>query len=191
MKIKSAFILLFVFFTLTACSRKCENFNAGILNWFPYQKDDIIEMQEFGNESIKYFQVTRSEGHHTNKIAAGVKCTCENYFQATIEGEGEIRIDLIFTQQESNKNSILSEVYLNNNTLYMQEKLEEYELYGARYKDVMIFSSLIDSGIEEKVLLSKSVGIIAVYLEEDIFLLNNSFHRKIEISDISFYEQNC
>jgi hypothetical protein len=65
-----SFIMVFLLFGLISCYRQitCPEFNEEILNWVPYQKNDVIELYSPAIESTLKFSINSVGVIHTTGV---------------------------------------------------------------------------------------------------------------------------
>lgn len=185
-------IIILLLFTsmiiiLIGCSKKCEDFNNDIVDWMPYKVTDKIVI--FRNSDSDTLTVTFSEINHTNKIRYGSKCMCENSFTLNLSSD-YLNIDIRFYNSWAIEQS---EFIINDEWMSYLEQLDTMELNGHTFTDVLIFKNANENSSLrfKKIIISKSIGIIAIIELNDEWLIIDYSKKHTEISDIEFKSTDC
>ena len=187
LNIKIALTYLLLIFIISGCGTKCDDFNNDVLEWLPYKVYDRVILYKSGYPDT--LSVSKSEIDHTDKLRYGSKCTCENNFLVYFWSDS-ILIEILF----NNSNNIESRTAnINNNNLNYTEHLDSLTLNGIYYKDLIIFkgTDFKNENNYNKIIISKSIGIIGIFSKNDSLFINNNTTRKINIKDVKFYSSKC
>lgn len=189
MKNLSVFLLISVFpiVFLSSCTKKCEDFDNRIIDWMPYKKSDKIIISQNGEKDT--LTVNYSEIHHTDKIGFGVKCACVNSFILELSSNS-LNIDVMFNDS---KQVELSDIVINDEWLSYSEQADTIILNGHVFTDVIIYknTNVSSSARFDKILISKSIGIVAIVGKDDEWIIIDNSIKDIEISAIEFQSTDC
>ncbi len=172
---------------LTSCAKKCDDFNNKIIEWMPYKTNDKIVIFQKGNTdtlTVKY-----SEIYHTDKIGFGVKCSCENSFILNLSSDS-FKIDIRFNDSNLVEQS---EIVINDEWMDYSEQVDNLTINGKAYTDLIIYKNTNQTPSKrfDRIILSKTIGIVAIIGEKDEWKIIDNTVRKIEISDIEFKSTDC
>jgi hypothetical protein len=172
---------------LSGCSHQCEDFNTEIMRWIPYKLNDKITLT--GNSGSNTLTVTKSEGYHTNKVRYRTDCSCENSYYVTLSSES-LFIDFTFYDANSPE---ISDINIQGELLTSSEYLESLEVNGHVYNDVLIYENLNRSSSHnfERILVSKSIGIILIIKTDEELNIDDISVKQIELSDIKLQTSSC
>ncbi len=180
-------ISLLLIINLAGCSPRCEEFNNDIVNWMPYEVNDKIAISRDGSSDT--LTVNSSEIYHTDKIGYGSKCICTDSFILGLSS-ASMNIDIRFNDSSSLEQS---EIVINDEWFGYSEQLDRLYLNGQTYTNLIIYQNTnqLASNKFWTVIVSKSVGIIAIIGETEEWLINDGSEKDIEISDIAFKSSDC
>lgn len=178
---------LVIFFVLTGCGRRCEDFNADILTWMPYKIGDRIVLQK--DEILDTLTVVQSEIYHTDKIGAWVKCSCSDRYTIYLSSD---TLNIIVTFEASH-NVNASNVKVNDEHLYFSERLNAFNFNDKQYSDVIIYKNNYQSQFKrfDSLLISKSIGIIGIIGSTGEWVIPDDSKRTIDLSSIDFINVDC
>ncbi len=177
---------LAVLFFLSGCATKCPDFDKTILDWMPYKENDRIVLS-MGNESDT-LTVNLSQIEHTDKVGFGSKCSCQNIFSLQLSS------DSINIHGSFNDSRLIEEsnFIINNWTFYYLEQKDTMAINGAIYSNLVIYTNT-DTVYPhfEKLIISKSIGIIQIIGKNQKWSLVNNLNKQIKISDLQMLINNC
>lgn len=189
MKNLSLFLLISVFpiVVLTSCEKKCEDFDNRIVDWMPYKKSDKIIISQNGERDT--LTVNYSEIHHTGKIAFGAKCACMNSFILNLSSN-TLKIDVMFNDSKLVEQSA---IIINDEWLSYSEQADTVYLKEQIFTDLIIYKNTNVSSTArfDKILISKSIGIVAILGKDDEWIIIDNSIKDIEISAIEFQSTDC
>ncbi|NOU48574.1 MAG: hypothetical protein HOO86_16150 [Bacteroidales bacterium] len=189
MKNQTVFLLVSIslIVVLTACSKKCIDFDNKIIDWMPYKKNDRIIF--FQNEERDTLTVQYSEIYHTDMIGFGAKCSCENSFILNLTSN-TFNIDIRFNDSRS---IVQSEIVINNEWMNYSEQLENININGKDFTDLIVYKNInpTSSARFEKIFVSKAIGIVAIIGENNEWIIVDDSIKKIEISDLELKRTDC
>ena len=110
-KIQIFAISLFLLFGLKSCYRQitCPEFEEEILNWFPYQENDVIELYSQLKDSTIIITIKSVVITHTTDYTIGYKCgTCDDEIQISQNNHDNFRFDIHISL---NKNKLNQQIY--------------------------------------------------------------------------------
>ncbi len=86
-----------------------------------------------------------------------------------------------------------SDIMVNNEFLSYSYQSDTLEINGRTYTQVMVFvnAGQVPSQSFEKIILSKTIGIIAIIERDGAWEIKDNSARHIEISDIEFKSTDC
>jgi hypothetical protein len=187
---KRHYIVLLILVSLliipSGCATICEDFNNQIINWMPYKEADKIIIAK-GNQ-VDTLIVNSSLRQHTDKIRFGSKCVCENSYSLKLSSDS-LNIDVLFEDSRAVENSVIT---INNEFLNYSSKLDSLEINGRKYFDLIVFENqqhLIDKF--DKIIISKSIGIISITKQGYDWIIINDSKRNIELSKIGINISDC
>jgi hypothetical protein len=174
------FVILFVSLVLTGCGKRCEEFNNDILNWMPYKAGDEIVFQK--NRTPDTCYLAYNEIIHTDKIGAWEKCECEDSYSVRISSDS-LDIEVMFYHSVDVSDSYVS---VNNEGLSFVKQASSYSFNSTSYSNVLIYENNIvsDNKRFEKVLISKSIGIIGIIGTFEEWTIIDDSIKSIQITDV-------
>ncbi len=170
---------------MTSCAKKCDDFDNKIIDWMPYKTNDKIVVSQNGD--MDTLNVNYSEIYHTDKIAFGVKCACEDSFILNLSSES-LHIDIRFNDSRQIEQS---DIVINDVWLEYSEHLDALVINGKSYSDLIIYKSNIASSRYEKIIVVKSIGIVSIIGDREEWTITDDALKQIEISDIEFMGVDC
>lgn len=189
---KSTYPILIIFFyfvivVLTGCATKCDDFNNEIIDWMPYNEADRIIIGK-DNRSDTLI-VNYSEIHHTDKIGFGVKCDCEDTYSLNLSSDS-LTIDVRFYNSSAVEKS---EIVINDEWMSFSERLDKLEINGKEYNDLIIYKNEKQTPASrfEKIILSKSIGIISIVGINELWGIKDDTKRVIDVSKIKLKTIDC
>lgn len=185
---KILLILTWMIIILNGCTRKCEDFDNEILDWMPYKVNDKIELSS-NSSSFETLTVSYSEINHSDKIPVMAKCMCENSFIISLSSDS-LNITIFF----ENSNEIdQSWIHINGEQMGYSEHLDNLEINGHRYADLIIYekNELTLMIRFKKIIIAKSIGIIAISEMNNEWRIVDDSKKQIEISDIKSIKTGC
>lgn len=171
----------------SGCAQKCEGFNNDIINWMPYKTSDKIPVT---NDKIHdTLTVLYSDIHHTNKIAYGVKCACENSYNLMLSSDS-LELEIYFNDS---RDVTQSEIYINGEGMFYRKQMDKMEIMGSWFSDLIEYSKYSqDKGAAfDSIIIAKSVGIILIKGPDTEWTTVNDSEKNIEVSDLRFISKNC
>jgi len=158
-KLKVLFItILGVIMGMTSCKKNCPNFNESVLNWVPYQADDVIELYSQSKDSTIIFSIKSIEATHTTHYQSNAKCGgCDDYISITgydADFHAHIEID--------GKNIRYQQYRIGDTDFYGHSKSTNFLFEGKEYEEVMIFEKGEREGMFKKLIIAKNFGIIGL-----------------------------
>ena len=180
-------LLMPVILLITACGTKCPDFNSSILDWMPYKKGDSVILNR--NNSRDTFLVTSSEVYHTGRLGFMTKCECSNFYNVALTCDS-INIAVSFNDSGDPKHSSIS---INNEYMEFSELLDNLMIGNVNYTNVIIYKSdrFNDSNQYEKIIISKSLGIIDIVGKNEERILHNKTEKNIKIQEVNFKSSDC
>jgi hypothetical protein len=182
-------LLIFVSLVIipSGCNTICEDFNNEIINWMPYKDADKIIIAK-GNQ-VDTLIVNFSLRQHTDKIRFGSKCVCENSFSLKLSSDS-LNINVLFEDSRAVENSVIT---INNEFLNYSSKLDSLEINGKKYFDLIVFENLHQYLINkfDKIIISKSIGIISITKQGYDWIIIDDLKRNIELSKIGLNISDC
>ena len=153
----------------------------------PYKKADRIIIGN--NNKTDTLIVKYSEIHHTDKIGFGVNCECENSYIIHLSSDSLI-INVLFY----NANAVeRSEILINNEWMNYSERLDRLQINGKEYTDLIIYKNENETPTSrfEKIIISKSIGIISVVGKNELWGIKDDTKRDIDVSKIQLKTIDC
>jgi hypothetical protein len=180
-------ILTSLIFVLTGCSTKCDDFNNKIIDWMPYKTSDKILISS--NNEKDTLIVNYIEIYHTDKIGSRSLCACENSFSVNLSSDA-FDIDIRFNDSKLINQS---DIVINSEWMNYSEQMDSLNINGKIYKDLIVFqnSNQTSSMRFEKIIVAKSIGIIAIIGKNEEWIIVDDSKRQIETSDIKFKRTDC
>ena len=145
-------------FVLTSCRTNCPKFDMKILNWIPYQENDIIELYAQSNDSTILFTITSVNITHTTHYEYGSKCGgCSD----------EISIN-------DYNSDFYVEIYLSDRIMGHQRykiidtyfstysEVKNYLFESKEYDLVRIYETNGEQGTFKKLIVAKEIGVIGL-----------------------------
>ena len=184
---KIRFLILISFLTIIGCARDCPDFNNEVLDWMPYKVADIVEINN--SVSSESLIVNTSQIYHSDKVSFGVKCACLNTYVLNLSSHS-FNIDIRYSDS---KEIGTSEIVVNGEWLDYSEQKASIFVNGNNYYDVIIYESrnLLTPGSFSKVIIAKSIGIVAIIGENEEWGINYDNKRTIDISEVDFMASDC
>jgi hypothetical protein len=188
---KRHYIVLLILVSLliipSGCGTICEDFNNQIINWMPYKEADKIIIAK-GNQ-VDTLIVNSSLRQHTDKIRFGSKCVCENSYSLKLSSDS-LSIDVLFEDSRAVEKSVIT---INNEFLNYSSKLDSLEINGKKYFDLIVFENLHQYLINkfDKIIISKSIGIISITKQGYDWIIIYDSKRNIELSKIGINISDC
>jgi hypothetical protein len=179
-------VLMTGLFFLSSCATKCPDFDKTILDWMPYKQNDRIIIST-GNKTDTLI-VNMSLIEHTDKVGFGSKCSCQNIFSLQISS------DSINIHGNFNDSRLVNEsgFIINNWNFYYSEQKDTMEINGVNYSNLVIYANTENAYSPfEKLIISKSIGIIEIISKNGNWNLVDNSNRQIKISDINMQIHNC
>ena len=153
----------------------------------PYNKTDkILIVKDNWTDTLI---VNYSEIYHTDKIEFGVKCECENSYILKLSSDS-LSIDIQFDNSREVENS---EIVINDEWLNYSERIDKLKINGKEYYDLIIYKNISQTTKNrfEKIIISKSIGIISIVDSNNDWTIKNDSKKDIDMSKISFKNINC
>lgn len=149
----------------------CPDFDEELLEWFPYEDDDILSFSNSQNDSTFSLKVWDVYIEHQTSYSTGNdcgKCWSDININTSYLGNSNIYVDV------SLDNSIISsETYTikgtsfgDSNTIYSE--LDEYVFDGVSYSDVKVFIKSNNEDSFIKLIVAKGYGIVGLVDSNDI-----------------------
>lgn len=180
-------IACILLFALVSCSKKCEDFNPGIIEWMPYKVADKIVVMKNGLPDT--LLVTSSEINHTEKIGFGVKCSCEDSYNLKLTSDS-LTLEIQFNKSKSVE---LSQIAINTEWMSVSENLDFIDINGKRYTNVIVYRSVDQKAVTrfDRIVISKSIGIIEIVGKNGKWTITDDLKRNINESDIELKRIHC
>ena len=182
-------LLVFVFLALivTGCYKHCDEFNKEILDWMPYKLQDKIMVTDLNKTDT--LTVTDANIYHTDKIKIFSMCGCMDHYIVSLSSDS-IEIQAEFYDSGNAKNST---IYINHEYLNYSEQLDNLVLNGHNYNDLQIYkgNTAVNGGRFDKIIISKSVGIVAIIEKNRNWINLDNNIRNINISNINYNIDGC
>jgi hypothetical protein len=188
---KRHYIILLIFASLViisaGCGTICEDFNNDIINWMPYKEADKIIIAK-GNQ-VDTLIVNFSLIQHTDKIRYGSKCECDNLYLLKLSSDS-LSIAILFNDSRAVENSVIT---INNEFLNYSSKLDSLEINGKKYFDLIVYENINQYLINkfDKIIISKSIGIISITKQGYDWIIIDDSKRNIELSKIGLNISDC
>jgi hypothetical protein len=189
MKRLSSFLLVLStwIIVVTSCSTKCDDFDNKIVDWMPYKTNDkIIISQNDNNDTLT---VNLSEIYHTDKIDFGLDCACEDAYILNLSTDSLI-IEVRFNDSKLIKNS---SIIVNDEYMDYYEQLETLTINEKVFTDLIIYMNTNNGSSMryEKIVIAKNIGIIAIFGENDEWVIVDESKKAIDASEIEFKSTDC
>jgi len=189
MKKSKFLVLILVSFAifLSDCAIHCDDFNNDIITWMPYQQYQKIMLT--GELSSIELIVTFNEIDHTEKIGFGSKCDCMDWYTLSMESDS-INLGALFMNSNNVEESYLE---INGQLLAFSERNASQDINGKSYSDVISYVKEYPDipSLFQKVIISKSIGILAVQMSNGEWLYALDSVKQIKISDVLFKSKEC
>jgi hypothetical protein len=189
-------IIVLFFLSLTGCKRNCSDFNKDILNWVPYQENDVIELYCQSNDSTILFSINRVYVEHTTHYSTTSKCGgCVDFVKINQYSD-----DFSFSVEISLSDNKINSYYYKIGDTYFDEYYCKYSetknflFENKEYESVRIFERDDLKGTFKKLILAYGYGVIGV---EDIHgktwvLKNNSeLKKEKERGGVEIHNTSC
>jgi len=189
MKLSFKIFLIFPLLTtiITGCYKNCDEFNKEILEWMPYKLQDKIIVT--GLNQTDTLTVTDSKINHTDKIKFFSMCMCMDFYIVSLSSDS-IEIQAEFYDSGNANNS---DIYINHEYMNYSEQLDNLVLNGHNYNDLQIYkgNTALNGGRFDKVIISKSIGIVAIIEKNRNWIILDNNTRNINTSDLNYYDDGC
>jgi hypothetical protein len=155
---KLQFILLVCLLGLINCNRQvnCPKFNEEILNWIPYQENDVIELYSQSNDSTILFSISSVYISHTTHYEKGTKCGgCSD--EILINGSD---FEITMYLQENIVGSQNYKIFDTHFTTYSEKN--NYLFENKEYDLVKIFETNESKAKLKKLIIARDIGIIGL-----------------------------
>jgi hypothetical protein len=172
---------------IAGCYKNCDEFNKEILDWMPYKLQDKIMVTDLNKTDT--LTVTDSKINHTDKIKFFSMCMCMDFFIVSLSSDS-IEIQAEFYDSGNANNST---IYINGEYLNYSEQLDNLVLNGHNYNDLQIYkgNTALNGGRFDKVIISKSIGIIAIIEKNRNWIILDNNIRNIFFSNINYNIDGC
>ena len=184
---KKFLISIFLTTFITGCYKKCDEFNSDIIDWMPYKLQDKIIITD--SDKADTLMVTVSEVFHTEKIKSFSMCMCaDNYFVSLTSDS--IDINAVFSDSGNADNA---RIHINQEYMQFSEQLDNLIINGHSYNDLRIYkgNTAINDSRFDKIIISKSIGIVAIIEKNRNWIILDNNIRDIQISDINYNNDGC
>jgi hypothetical protein len=179
-------IFLYLIILFSGCSTKCPSFESSILEWMPYKEHDKIILSN-GSETDTLI-VTSSQIEHTDRMAFGTRCACSNMFYLHLSS------DSLNIQGSFHDSRIVeqSSFVINTWNFYFSELRDTMEIDGLIYSDLIVYHNTDTMYSHfEKIIISKSIGIVAIIGTNEEWKLVDNSNKQVKISDLKMQIHNC
>ena len=178
--------------TIIRCKDKCPEFNNDILNWIPYMDNDTISF--YKGDTLKKLVVTENFVDHTDHVGGCTKCACSEIYAIVMVFDS---IQINFSFNDSN-NPMSSSIQTNGDYFSADTMIKSFDLNGKLYNDVIIYNCHTNGNSEysitnkfNTIIISKAIGIIAIYIDSIIWILKDSSLKNKKISDTKYSSNGC
>jgi len=149
---------------LISCNKICPDFDEKVLNWIPYQGNDVIELYSQLNDSTITISIESVVVTHRTYIKYNTKCggcgdkirirqnNNDFSFQADIRSYGSMI---------SNQKYQIGDTYFGGDNKTYSE-LEKYIFEEKEYDIVRVFEKTDSKGTFKKLIIAKDIGIIGL-----------------------------
>ncbi len=153
----------------------------------PYKTNDKIVI--FQNANTDTLTVEYSEIYHTDKIRFGEKCSCVNSFTLNLSSDS-FKIEIRFYDSDVVEQS---EIAINDEWMIYSEQIDNLTINGKAYTDLIVYKNTKQTPSKrfDRVIISKTIGIVAIIGEKDEWAIMDNSVRKIDLSDIEFKMADC
>ncbi len=184
---KTHFLFLISILIISSCARDCPDFDNEVLNWMPYKVGDIVEIDN--SQNSESLIVNSSQIYHSDKVSFGVKCGCNNAYILNLKSN-TFNIDIRFNDSRDIETS---EMIVNGEWLDYSEQKAIIFINGRNYYDVLIYESqnMLTAGTFSKVVVAKSIGIVAIVGDNEEWNIFFDTKRAIDITNVDFMATDC
>ena len=138
----------------------CPDFDEEILNWVPYQANDVIELYSLLKDSSISFSVSNVKITHTTHYITGTDCgKCYdrieiNHYNSVFHIYIHLSKNKIDTQ-----NYHIYDTWFTSNT---SSELKSFLFEGKEYDVVRVFEKTDSEGSFQKLIIAKDIGVIGL-----------------------------
>jgi len=147
-----------VLFGLMSCKTNCPEFDEKILNWIPYQENDVIELYSQSNNSTILFSITSVYITHTTHYEHGTKCGgCSDEIFIN-DYNSDFHVEIYLSDRIMGHQSYkIIDTYFSN-----YSEVKNYLFESKEYDLVRIFETNSSEGKFRKLILAKEIGVIGL-----------------------------
>jgi len=168
----------------------CPEFDEKILNWFPYQEKDVIELYSQSKDSTIIFSIKSVVVSHKTQYTFGTKCgKCDDEIEISQNNHDNFKFDIYISLS---KNKLNQQIYRIGDTWFevtpyttnQYSELKNYLFESKEYDVVRIFEKTDSEGTFQKLIIAKDIGIVGLIdIYGNTWVLNPSAIKKLDEPD--------
>ena len=153
-----SFFVVISLLGLMGCRVNCPEFDEKILQWIPYQENDVIELYSQSNDSTIIFTVKSVIVTHTTHYSQGSKCGGCSDDILIYDDAADFQVDISLY-----KNKIEYQSYWVCDTYFSDySEVKNYLFENEEYDIVRIFDNNGSTGTFRKMIIAKEIGVIGL-----------------------------
>ena len=147
-----------VLFGLIGCKTTCSEFDRKILNWIPYQENDVIELYSQLNHTTIIFPINSVYISHKTHYSSNTDCGgCDdNIFINNDNSDFHVMIDLYDNKMRGQNYKIIDTYF----STYSEEK--KYIFENEEYELVRIFEADGSQGTFRTLIVADEIGVVGL-----------------------------
>jgi len=151
-------LVIGILFGITSCRTNCSEFDMKILNWIPYQENDVIELYSQLHDSTILFSIKSVYITHTTHYEHGTKCGgCSDEILIT-DYNSDFHVEISLSDR-----IIIRQSYKIIDTYFSTySEVKNYLFESNEYDLVRIFETDSSEGKFQKLIVAKEIGVIGL-----------------------------